>query len=369
MTARLRYPLAITAVLLLATLPSLAQKPCPNVRVPYVSASEDGGRTFLTYRGRPPMSYFLTWGLAAAGSPGLVYMNAADSFWVSEDDGCNWTQLDTTTSGLIRVVSGPGVIAYGWPQNGGSVLYQLGPSSKGTIPYAANPRSAPESSLQGFGVDATNDQHVRTIGRYGQIYDSTDGGFSWRAIGNPVPAGGSILPYFGSFDAQNLDHAVYGRALEGGYVTFDGGATWTKSSGLSTGNVNFFNGVISPVDGNVVFGMGLDFVESNAGAPSDGRHIYASLDGGLTYTPVLDHGTAGVVLQNGPLMVADDTNADVLNFVFSVRPVFGGTTFYRYDLGTGSLTLTPNPSINTVRSMTFSKIDPAKMLAGFEFVP
>lgn len=371
MSRALRTLAIAVAVLTLLTPLTAAQSggTCHRVLTPYTTISEDGGASFVPYRGRPPADYFLTWGLAATGVPGLVYRHAADTFWFSEDNGCNWTRLGPVAQGLYRIVAGPGQVAYAWPVNGGNIGFRLGPDEKGGTGITAAPRTLPASSLQGFGVDASDELHLRTAGRLGQLYESFDGGFTWRATGVQASPGGSIVPYFATFDPRDMDHAIYGQINEGGFVTFDGGANWTRSTGLSTGRANYFNGVISPVDGDVVYGMALDLEESQAGHPSGGRHIYVSTDGGLTYAPELDQGTGGVVLQNGPLMIADAASASVLHFVFSVRPVFGGTTFYRYDRAAGTLQLTANPGIPQVRSMAFTGETPPELLVGFEFVP
>ena len=44
-------------------------------------------------------------------------------------------------------------------------------------------------------------------------------------------------------------------------------------------------------------------------------------------------------------MEADRNNANVLRFIFSASPVFGGTTFYEYDLGTGIVEFSENAVI------------------------
>ena len=93
-----------------------------------------------------------------------------------------------------------------------------------------------------------------------------------------VPVTGSVIFYRFAFDPADLDHAVAGMTTSGAYVTRDGGRSWNRSEGLGSGWVNAFNGVISPVDGEVVWFMAL--------SESLGRQIFRSTDGGATFTPI-----------------------------------------------------------------------------------
>jgi len=73
---------------------------------------DDGGQSFVPYHGAPITDYSLTWGLAATEVPGLVYMHAASALWVSENDGCTWTQFGSTAFNLFRIATGSGGVAY-----------------------------------------------------------------------------------------------------------------------------------------------------------------------------------------------------------------------------------------------------------------
>jgi hypothetical protein len=374
--------LAIAAGIVLASgAPAAAQGGCQVVHQLNANLSDDGGLSFLPYRGTPMPDSSLTWGLAATGVPGLIYMQSADTVWVSEDDGCNWTSFGATASDLFRIAPGSGAIAYAWPDNGGKFLYRLEPNGGGNVDYVSSSHPAPEPTLLGFGVDANDSLHVRAVGRTGQIWESFQGGAAktWVAIGEPAnPEVG--LSYFATFDPNDLDHVVFGQALDGGFVTFDGGQSWDRSlyipggpgssvpPGQASDRVNSFTAVISPVDGNTVYARAIDLEESEAGDPSRGRHVYLSTDGGVSFVPVIDDVGDGAWLPNQPLMVADRYDADILNLVLSQSPIFGGTYFYRYDHSTDTVQTTNNRNIPVVRSITFSLANPERMIVGFQIV-
>ena len=76
----------------------------------------------------------------------------------------------------------------------------------------------------------------------------------------------------------------------------------------------------------------------------------------------------GVPLPTQPLMVADRYDSNKLFLVRSLRPQFGGTTFYEYDRATDTVVATHNAIIPLVRSVAFSVFNPARMILGFEIV-
>lgn len=358
---------------------------CQRVNTQYMSTTSDFGASFLPYRTPTQRTLSMTWGIAALDDNGTLLMQAGDGLWGSENDGCSWTQLralppvkpggDRLSTnpgeiavGIYRITAGSAGRAYAWEDNGGDLL-RVDHASTDGMRWQVTTLRSPTGSMHGFGVDAADPLHVRTAGNDGWIQESFDGGVRWRARGVPAMPGGT-LGYVIAFDANDIDHAVYGRVSDGGFVTYDGGETWTPSTGLASvdrGRVNLFNAVISSVDGNVVFAMGLDLTESLNNAPSRGRHIYASNDGGMTFTPVLDHLSDGVLLSNGPVMLCDPVDANKLVFLSSSKPVFGGTTFYGYDLGSGSLTNVHNDTIPRIRTLAYSRVSPGSLHAGFDW--
>jgi len=351
------------------TVDSAGPMDCQRYSKPYMSTTTDLGATFTPFRIPTAQTLSLTWGLAALDDTGTLVMHADNALWGSTNDGCNWTRLlRKDVPGIFRVTAGPGGVAYAWQDNG-ATLFRVSLDSAPGGGWTVVAFAGPVRGMHGFGVDPLDPMHVRTAGDEGLIYDSVNGGATWTPNGVAAKPGG-FLGYVIAFDRNDLDHAVYGRVTDGGYVTFDGGRSWTQATGLASvpgGGVNFFNAVISPVDGDVVFAMALDLAESSNSAPSRGRHIYASTDGGVSYAPVLDHLSDGVLLSNGPPMESDLTNSSIVRFLSSSSPAFGGTTFYEYDLSTAALTSVTNTSIPRVRVITSSRARPGAIHTGFDF--
>lgn len=367
--------------------------PCQGIFEPYVSITYDSLTTFVPYTGpATPANSFFTWGLTALDVPNVVVAQAEGQIWASTDDGCSWTSIALTdqTGGLYRIEAGPLGYAYAWLDNGtgsgpDAGIYQIH-YTPGAVPnFDVQFRPAPVSAMHGFGIDPLNPHHVRTSAEDGQLRDSTDGGLTWQRIGTSATTS-TVLAYVTEFDPNDLDHVIFGRVTDGAFVTFDGGINWTQSDGLRSiptrGN-NFFSATISPVDGNVVFGMGIDLGETGLpgdppAPPSNGKHIYASTDGGLTFTPVLSRGTGGgepgegVYMQNGPVMKSDWENPTKFYYLFGTSCSIGGTYFYGYDLTTGVLETSVrdenNGCIPTPRQFEWSRTNPDALLMGFEYI-
>lgn len=320
-----------------------------------LAITSDDGATLMT-SGRPlrPTSYAL--GLAVLPDvPNTLFLAQGRSLLRSTNGGCRWSSVGTvqsTSDGFpISLVAARGDRAYSWSENRSDLARIDGT----TITYLA----APVSSIVGVGTDSVDADRVRFGDGSGRLWESTNGGLTFASIGTQVP-GGSFLYYRAAFDPSDLDHVVYGVVTQGVYVTFDGGATWTKATGLSstgTGSVNAFSAVVSSADPNVVWVMALDLAELDAGAPSQGRHIYRSTDGGLTFHPVVDRST-DVILPNGVPMAAHPTNANVLYFSYGASFGGYGADLYRYDDATGQVTKTHN-SYHGLRAIAFNPADAA----------
>jgi hypothetical protein len=218
-----------------------------------------------------------------------------------------------------------------------------------------------------IGVDPADDMHVRGVGEGGGFYDSFNGGDFWVPLGPGAPV--TPLVYFAAFDPNNLDHAIVGMAQGGVVTTLDGGATWTSATGLTQtgGSRNSFYGVISESDPSIVWVESIDLDESGGGAPSNGKHIYRSTDGGLSFTPVVDAG-GGVTLVNGAFMMTDPSDADVVYFPFGASTFGNILELYRYDHGTGQVTWTTTTTTPQakIRSMVFSPLHSSRIVVGFE---
>lgn len=325
------------------------------------SVTGDGSVTFTRNEGKTlaPTSQVLhpvvyTSGLVALDRPNALLAMSNNLLLSSGDAGCTWTQVGKARGRYLGLVAARGGRAYAWDLDGGVTL---------ATPDGGTPLTSPADELAGLSTDPGDGDHVRVSDGDGQLHESTDGGHSWKPIGVPgVPAGPLSYLYTAAFDPSNMDHVVLGEMGTGAHVTFDGGRTWTASTGLGGDNVNVFSAVISPAAPNVVYAMGLNMAESNAGVPSEGRHIYKSVDGGRHFTPVVDHGN-GITLVNGPVMAAHPTDPGVVYFVYGTYFQGYGTDIYRYDSSRNRVTVAHN-SYDRITAIAFHPSMPGLMYLG-----
>lgn len=327
---------------------------------PAVTFTRDNGATLTPTTGTlGGIGY--TYGLTVLDENTLMAVHQ-EKFLTSTDGGCSWRLIATLGDPEFppRLAAGSDGRVYAWSDNR---QWSLRHDARG-------PRMLKQPvHFVGFAVDPENPDHLRAGGHdgastNGSIWDSTDGGETWDFVGN-VPR--TAMIYRVVFDPNNLDHIVIGTLFEGSFVSFDGGRTWTQSTGIKgSRGTNVFELVISPADPNVVWAMGIDMAESDANIESHGRHIYLSNDGGLSFRPVIDE-APGVKLINGPTMAAHPKKADVLYFVFGTHVMGYGTDLFRYDASLDALTVTHNEH-HGINSIAFSPKDSRVMYLGLEVV-
>ncbi|WP_433435584.1 hypothetical protein [Nonomuraea sp. CA-141351] len=320
-----------------------------------VTYTRNDGRTIAsTSQVLRPVVY--TTGLVALDRPNELLAMSNNQLLSSKDAGCTWTAAGEVSGRHIELAAARDGLAYAWDRDGDITL---------ATPGGVTPLTSPAGELVGLGTDRRRGDHLRVADGSGRLYDSGDGGRTWQPIGVPAwPQSDLLMVYTAVFDPYDLDHVVLGASDTGARVTFDGGRTWTTSSGLTqTGNkINVFSAAISPAAPNVVYAMGLDIAESEAGAPSGGRHIYRSDDGGRRFTRVVDQGD-GVTLVNGPLLVPHPTDPGVLYFDFGTGWSGIGTDIYKYDSRLNRVTINHN-SYDRVTSIAFNPSNPRVMYLG-----
>jgi hypothetical protein len=296
-----------------------------------------------------------TFGLVALDDTTLVAEHAGQ-FIRSTDAGCTWTAIGDAPTAPMTLATGGGHV-YAWPDNGTELVRIDGAlDAIDANDIVVTTLTPPPGSIHGL---AASGEDV-VIGMDAVIHKSTDAGATFDRGTTPVVAGDAsgLLHYRTAFDPNDLAHAIVGTAVTGAFVTFDGGETWTRATGTSTvvdGNSNVFNAVVSPADANVVWAQGIDLA-------TDGRHVFRSQDGGLTYDIVVTE-SADVTLVNGPIMAAHPSKAGVLYFVFGTFFQGAGTDIYRYDTATELVTKTHNP-FDDVGSIVFSPADEDLMYLG-----
>jgi hypothetical protein len=300
-----------------------------------------------------------SYGLVATDAANTLFLAKDRTVYRSANAGCRWTAVDvvpTVSDNFpLTLTAAPDGRAYAWA-DGRADLARVDGRRVVTL-------KSPVGEIVGMGTAA--DGTVRLGDGTGRLWESRDLGVSWTALGTTPVAPGTEIVYRAAFDPANLDHALVGTTRQGFFVTQDGGQTWTKATGLAAdavGPVNGFQAVVSPADPNTVYAMALDLNEADLGAPSGGRHIYASLDGGFSFAPVVDS-SADVILPNGPVMAAHPADPDVVYFVYGTSVGDYGTDLYRYDGLTGQVTKTHN-AYDRITAIAFNPADSAVMYLG-----
>ena len=322
---------------------------------PNVTMTKNEGRKLAKTAGRM-VQYSYAFGLVPLGTPDTLLAAVGSQILRSTDVGCTWKPLADLTgkthNSLLLLEPAGADRAYGWAVNGNAFVTIAGDSTR--VVWVEG------SGMTGLVVSRDDPRHLRFSDTEGTIRESRDGGKTWSTSG--VLAGHFV--YRMIFDPANLDHVVAGTMSDGAFTSYDGGHTWQPASGLAAPGVseNIFNVVMSPANPDVVWAQGINMAEADAHAPSEGRHVYRSSDGGLTFKPVVDQDHR-VTLTNGPLMVPHPTDDAVLYFVFGTSFMGYGTDLYRYDQHTHDVTLTHNP-YSEISAITFHPGRPDIMYLG-----
>ncbi|MDC0668622.1 WD40/YVTN/BNR-like repeat-containing protein [Nannocystis radixulma] len=302
-----------------------------------------------------PVTY--TFGLVALGKPGAMLAGTGQQILASSDAGCSWHSIGPAgnpNAPAVRLHAAGETRAYAYGDNNDAIMRV----DDEVIHKLSSP--AGQDGIVGLGVDPNDPDHVRIGDSAGRLWDSIDAGESWQPIGIPAFAGS--LAYRVAFDPQDIDHVLVGALGDGVLVSHDAGEGWQSATGLSPGDANGFNLVVSPVDGDIVWVEGLDLEDPN---DQTQRHVYRSEDGGLSFTAVIEANEA--TLYNGNHLFPHPTDPDILYFVFGSNYQAYGTDLYRYDYGTDEITLTHNMWHDTV--ITFLPSDPSVIYLGLSIEP
>lgn len=280
----------------------------------------------------------------------------------SADAGCSWIQVATLPGRYVALVPASASQAYAYP-DGTAGLFRV------DVQGAVVALASPVSRVRGLAVRRGRPESVRVVGDSGQIFESGDGGATWRPVGRPVPV---ERVYSVAFDPANWDRAVAGAPNTGVWMTEDGGQSWRRAEMASTTaqrNHNVFRMAVSPADPRVVWAAGIDLAEEER-APRSGRHIYLSRDGGRTFGAALsesrgtgDPPRGGVTIINGPVLAPHPVDADVLYFVFSASFGNYGTDIIRFDAGTRTHSVQHN-RYHDVSEIAFAPGRPRVMYLG-----
>lgn len=269
-----------------------------------------------------------TSGLVALTRPNTLVAIHEASVYRSEDAGCTWTKVGAVEMKGLTLTAGVGDVAWAW-RAATDYLYRIQGAQIGKV-------TLPLQSLMGLQPHATKAGTLRIGGKGGELQESTDAGKTWSKLSAGTSTGNST--YVVAFNPGDLTHAIVGSSHKGFSVTTDSGKTWKVSTGLSSssGKVNGFTAVFSPADPKVVWANAIDLAMSGA---SNGRQIYRSADGGLTFTEVVVHQQhKDVILSNGMPMYPHPKNVNRLYFTWGTCASMYGTNLYRYDAQSKKLT-------------------------------
>jgi hypothetical protein len=306
-----------------------------------VTFTHDEGAT-LAPRDQTLSGVRYTMGLVALSTPNALLAVHNQRVLRSDDAGCHWHDIGAAGGNVVLVAAGER--AYGYVDNDVTLLRIDGET--------ITPLRNHATGVVGMAADDRNADHLRLVDSDGQVWDSVDAGGTFTPIGRRAAVDAII--YRGAFSPGDLDFVIAGASTVGAQVSHDGGATWTRSLGLSTGNANAMNLAMSPVDPNVVWAQGVDLA-------TDVHTIWRSVDGGAHFAAVLTE--AEMSMTNGMPLFAHPTDANLLYATFGTYFQGYGTDIFRYDGSTDTLTLTHN-AFHDVIAIAFLPGDPSWMYFG-----
>jgi len=226
-----------------------------------VMLSQDGGKNWRPISGISGDAMALAVPLS---TPGLVYAAGHGLFSISEDDGKTWESPATNLPGtdIHGFIADPddasqvyaNVVGFGifGSQDGGITWSQL--STTGS----------PNIMVMSMAI-GKNAQTLYLPGGQDGLWSSTDGGKTWARVEN-APDQGAIAALYVR-DSGRLYVTTLGNTA-GLYVSDDQGATWT-----STNLRGFFLAVaVSPLDPDHII------------AVNDRGEVFASRDGGISWS-------------------------------------------------------------------------------------
>lgn len=324
-----------------------------------ISYTRNEGRTIVpTTSDQQPVDYLFS--LVALDKPDvLLGVDSHGRVQRSANAGCSWHVVAQVAGfDVPRLTPGVDGTAYLWNEHSAALARIVG-TQVTTLPAVTDVDGAEVAALA---VDRSLPRHLRAVLNDGTVLDSFDRGQSFTATAAAPES--NLYLYDAAIDPADLDHIVLGTQSIGVFQSSDAGSSWTHATGFGSDRVNGFTVAISPVDPDVVWVQGLNLDENAAHAPSEGRHIYRSVDGGVTFAPAVDHVPGEVTLVNGTLLQPSPTDPGVLYFVFGMSYGGYGTDLFRFDAGTGSLQLRHNDH-DDIDAIAFNPHNPKVMYLGF----
>jgi hypothetical protein len=173
-----------------------------------------------------------------------------------------------------------------WSPIGSTPLHADSPDYAGTDPLlGAGVSQLGWHTLSGritaWTYDPSTSGRIFAAPATGGVWESTDGGSSWRSVGDNLPTGAMGGVAFskangGTLIAGTGDSAVGGIFTPSGlgvYTSRNDGKTWTKATGVP--------------DGLVVYRVAVDPNNANINYVATSKGLYRSTDDGVSYTNVV----------------------------------------------------------------------------------
>ena len=256
--------------------------------------------------------------IAASNRPNVLYATYQEHLFESRDSGCTWRER----AHLGPAPQAPWTIAHARTER--IYVHDMETLLRVT-PYGVERLPLPARMLEVF-ANPRQPLHLRALGFDGATFESADGGDTWSALGTS----GTRL-YSVAVDPANFDHLVAAAWRDGVSVSFDGGRTWTRTGQLK--GINTFYTEFSAADPRVVWAVGISVADGV-------DRLYRSIDGGMTFAPVL---VSGRDLQFSRADLAPSPrDANVVAFRAS-----GGVALFDASKGTASLVAQAAPSALT----------------------
>ena len=312
--------------------PGPSALPCAQVTgFPAIAVSVDGGASVLPQSEVAEGVQVHTFGVTATTTPNHLLAVTGRLLLASGDAGCSWTADGRLVfpDHLYRFAED------GWAWSPlSAALYRI---REDDIEDRVAPVPLPVMFF-------ANGAHLVTADDQGRIWRSDDAGRTW------VPRGiAPARPPLYALAFASRDHAIASGMADGAHVTFDGGQTWARSTGVE--GLNLFRIAVSPVDGSVVWALGLD----PRATPKPTRGIYVSEDGGRSFRRVVTE--SELPMTNATLLAPSPHDASLVYFTYP------GTTLVLLD-ASGVVRQRSQLPVRDIDAILFAPGQPALLYFG-----
>jgi uncharacterized protein (TIGR03437 family) len=266
--------------------------------------------------------------------------------WTSANFGATWTPIDNLPFALPQAI----VVDPATPATLSLATADLGifKSVDGGVTWTAVSSGIAASNVSALAIDPVHPQTLYAAAST-TVYKSTDGAASWTAIDNPPAAPIQLF-----VDAQNPNN-VYEVLLDTGGVpgtpnfreSSDGGVTWNTIPFVAPPMVTL---ALDPRVSGHLFAVGWANLAQpgSIGAPVLVQALYASVDGGATWTLVEPVNYSPV----GGIVVDASTNPSTVYCDLTLKSADGGVTWSA---------LSPLPGASSPGASSFA-VDPSGTL-------